>query len=56
MISEKKVSPTSDMQSNLVCRLSKLFDIILHVETALYASIQNIFKTVFFEKFNTFFS
>ena len=51
----KKVWPTSDMQRNLVCFLSKLFQHYTARENCIIRGHKNLFKTKFFERFNTFF-
>ena len=45
MISEKKVSPTSDMQRNLVCFLSKRLRVYTARENCILRVHLNIFKT-----------
>ena len=51
----KEGSPTSDMQRNLFCFLSKLFQHYTARENCIIRVHMNNFKTFFFEKLNTFF-
>ena len=51
----KEVSPTSDMQRNLFWFLSKLFQHYTARENCIIRVHMNNFKTIFFEKLNTFF-